>query len=107
MKLLLALKELPTAVVAYNDLIAVGAMDAIKNAGLTVPGDISVVGFDDINCAAEVNPPLTTVHVHKKTMGATAALRLVQLIKKKETSQGKILVATNLVVRKSTAAPRH
>jgi LacI family transcriptional regulator len=106
MKQLLALKVLPTAVVSYNDLIAVGAMDAIKNAGLAVPGDISVVGFDDINCAAEVNPPLTTVHVHKKTMGATAAQRLVQLIKRKETSQGKILVATNLVVRESTAAPR-
>lgn len=106
MQQLLALKELPTAVVAYNDLIAVGAMDAIKHAGLSVPGDVSVVGFDDINCAAEVHPPLTSVHVHKRTMGATAARRLVQLIRKKETSQGKILVATDLVVRESTGAPR-
>jgi LacI family transcriptional regulator len=106
MKSLLDLKQPPTAVVAYNDLIAVGAMDAIKHAGLQVPGDISVVGFDDINVAAEVNPPLTTIHVHKKTMGSIAAQRLVQIIKKKEKRQEKILVATDLVVRGSTARPR-
>jgi DNA-binding LacI/PurR family transcriptional regulator len=64
------------------------------------------VGFDDINVAAEVNPPLTTVHVHKRTMGTIAAQRLVQLIKKKEMRQEKILVATDLIVRGSTAAPR-
>jgi LacI family transcriptional regulator len=106
MKVLLEMKEPPSAVMAYNDLIAVGAMDAIKHAGLGVPGDISVVGFDDINVAAEVNPPLTTVHVHKKTMGMIAAQRLVQLIKKKDMRQEKILVATNLVVRGSTTASR-
>jgi DNA-binding LacI/PurR family transcriptional regulator len=106
MQQLLALKELPTAVVAYNDLIAVGAMDAIKQTGRAVPDDISLVGFDDINCAAEVHPPLTTVHVHKRTMGSIAAQRLAQLIRKKEMRQEKILVATNLVVRGSTAPPR-
>jgi LacI family transcriptional regulator len=105
MTVLLGLKEVPTAVVAYNDLIAVGAMDAIKHAGLRVPDNVSVVGFDDINVAAEVNPPLTTVHVHKKTMGSIAVQRLVQIIKKKEMRPEKILVATDLVVRGSTAEP--
>jgi LacI family transcriptional regulator len=103
---LLAIKERPSAVVAYNDLIAVGAMDAIKHAGLDVPGDISVVGFDDINVAAEVNPPLTTIRVPKKTLGIIAARRLVEIVKKKEFTQGKILVPTGLVLRNSTAAPR-
>jgi len=103
---ILGLKELPTAVVAYNDLIAIGAMDAIKGAGLRVPGDISVVGFDDINPAAEVNPPLTTVHVHKRTMGSIAAERLSRIIETQQPLHEKILVATDLVVRGSTGAPR-
>ncbi len=105
MSSLLGLKEPPTAVVAYNDLIAIGAMDAIKQAGLRVPGDISVVGFDDINVASEVNPPLTTVHVPKKTMGTLAARRLLGIVKKPEESLHKVLVSTSLVVRDSTAAP--
>ncbi len=94
----------PTAVVAYNDLIAVGAMDAIKQAGLSVPGDISVVGFDDIPLAAEVNPPLSTIHVPKEPMGTMAARRLVDVVKKRGESPHKILVPGRLVVRSSTAA---
>ena len=94
----------PTAVVAYNDLIAVGAMDAIKQAGLAVPGDISVLGFDDIPVAAEVNPPLTTMHVPKETMGTMAARRLVDVIKKRGDPPHKVLIPAQLVVRSSTAA---
>ncbi len=94
----------PTAVVAYNDLTAIGAMDAIRQAGLSVPGDISVVGFDDIQLAEEVNPALTTVHVPKRTMGRMAARRLVTIIKDGEDIPHKILVPNRLVVRASTAA---
>jgi LacI family transcriptional regulator len=96
----------PTAVVAYNDLIAVGAMDAIKQAGFSVPGDISVMGFDDIPLAAEVNPPLSTIHVPKETMGTIAARRLVDIIKKKEDIPHKVLIPARLVVRGSTAGVR-
>ncbi len=96
----------PTAVVAYNDLIAVGAMDAIKHAGLSVPKDVSVMGFDDIPLAAEVNPPLTTIDVPKRTMGAIAARRLVDIVKKKEDIPHKTLIPARLVVRSSTAAAR-
>jgi DNA-binding LacI/PurR family transcriptional regulator len=95
----------PTAVVAYNDLIAVGAMDAIKQAGLSVPGSVSVVGFDDINLAAEVNPPLSTVHVPKKAMGTAAARRLIDIIKHREETPHKTLVPAWLVNRGTTAAP--
>jgi DNA-binding LacI/PurR family transcriptional regulator len=103
---LLAAGDHPTAVVAYNDLIAVGAMDAIKHAGLRIPEDISVVGFDDIHLAAEMNPPLSTVHVPKKTMGMIAARRLVDIIKRREDTPYKTLVPASLVIRGSTAGPR-
>jgi DNA-binding LacI/PurR family transcriptional regulator len=96
----------PTAVVAYNDLIAAGAMDAIRRTGKAIPDDISVVGFDDIHLAAEVSPPLTSVHVPKKAMGVIAARNLVEIVRTKEENPQKILVPTSLVVRGSTAAPR-
>jgi len=96
----------PSAVVAYNDMIAAGAMDAARQAGLTVPRDISIMGFDDIQLASEVNPPLSTIHVPKKTMGRIAARRLMDIMKKKvEDNPNKILVPTRLVVRGSTVAP--
>ena len=81
MNAILDIDRLPTAVLAYNDLIAVGAMDAIKQRGLSIPQDISLVGFDDIGLASEVNPSLTTVHVRKRTMGIMAVKSLLQIIK--------------------------
>jgi DNA-binding LacI/PurR family transcriptional regulator len=105
MSVLLGRGEPPTAIVAYNDLIAVGAMDAIKQAGLSIPARISVVGFDDIQLAAEVNPPLTTVHVPKKTMGIFATRCLLDIVKRKKESLHKTLIPARLVVRQSTAAP--
>jgi DNA-binding LacI/PurR family transcriptional regulator len=96
-------RSLPTAVLAYNDLIAVGAMDAIKQHGLSIPQDISIVGFDDIGFASEVNPPLTTVHVPKRTMGILAVRRLLQIIGGEEGHVKKTLVPADLVVRGSTA----
>jgi LacI family transcriptional regulator len=96
--------RLPTAVVAYNDLIAVGAMDAIKQRGLSIPKDISVVGFDDIGLASEVNPFLTTIHVPKRRMGIMAVQSLLQIIRGKAEPAKKILVPTRLVVRDSTTA---
>ncbi len=93
---------LPTAVLAYNDLIAIGAMDAIKHRALSIPGDISVIGFDDISLASEVVPPLTTVHVPKRTMGIIAVRRLFQIIKIKEDLVKKILIPTRLMIRNSS-----
>ena len=65
--------ELPTAVIAMNDLMAVGAMDAIREAGLSVPGDISVVGFDNRDVSEFVFPKLTTVEIDLKAIGFAAA----------------------------------
>lgn len=103
---LLKMGNPPTAVVAYNDLIAVGAMDAIKQAGFSVPGDISVIGFDDIPLTAEMNPPLSTIHVPKETMGTIAARRLMEIIKKGEDIPHKVLIPGRLLVRASTAKAR-
>ena len=106
MNAILDIDRLPTAVLAYNDLIAVGAMDAIKQRGLSIPQDISLVGFDDIGLASEVNPSLTTVHVRKRTMGIMAVKSLLQIIKGTEERVKKVLVPTRLVIRDSTAAIR-
>src|SRR5260221_7472157 len=65
-----------TAIFCANDEGAVGAMRALHQAGLTVPEDVSVVGFDDIEVAQHLIPPLTTVHVHKEAIGSLAVQRL-------------------------------
>jgi len=105
MNRLLKRKPHPTAVMAHNDIIAIGAMDAIKQKGLSVPHDISVMGFDDIGLASEVVPPLTTLHVPKRAMGSMAVQRLLQVIKGEIETVNKLLLPTELVVRSSTAAP--
>ncbi len=97
-------REFPTAVIAYNDIIAIGAIDSIKQKGLKVPQDISVVGFDDIGIAREVVPPLTTLHVPKRAMGIIAVQHLSRLIEGKKELVKKVLVPARLKVRKSTAA---
>jgi LacI family transcriptional regulator len=95
----------PTAVIAYNDMVAIGAMDAIKQQGLGIPGDMSIVGFDDLSLSAEVMPPLTTVQVPKELMGRLAVETLFHAISGRSNFTRKILLPTRLVVRESTAAP--
>ncbi len=93
----------PTAVLAHNDVRAIGVMDALKQSGLRIPEEISVVGFDDIALSHEVVPSLTTVHVPKKTMGRTAVQRLLKSFNGKQDPFIKVIVPTSLVVRGSTA----
>jgi DNA-binding LacI/PurR family transcriptional regulator len=102
---LLAKAPRPTAIVCYNDALAVGAMDAIRSAGLSIPQDISVTGFDNFDLGTIVKPPLTTVHVPLRDMGVLAVDRLMELIGGKISPIQKILVSTRLVVRDSTAKP--
>jgi LacI family transcriptional regulator len=92
----------PTAVLAYNDIVALGVMEAIKHKGMAIPRDISVVGFDDIALASEVVPSLTTVHVPKRTIGRKAVERLLQIIKGRQDPVKKLLVPTRLELRQST-----
>lgn len=85
---------------ADNDLIACGAMKAMKERGFCIPRDIAVIGFDDMPDAACMEPALTTVHVPKQYMGEAAVRRLAQIIGQKQTPL-KLEVATALVKRKS------
>ena len=102
MKGLLAAGERPVSCYfADNDLIAIGAMKALTEAGYRIPEDISIVGFDDLPSCEFISPPLTTIMVPKFFMGETAADRIIQLIEVKNQQPLKIEVFTQLVRRKS------
>jgi DNA-binding LacI/PurR family transcriptional regulator len=104
-KRLVASGERFTALFAYNDLAAIGAIRAIREAGLEVPTDVSVVGFDDIEAANYHSPTLTTVRQPLKEMGEIAAKTLMQAIESKRGAD-EIAVKPQLMVRQSTAAAR-
>lgn len=98
---LLALRDLPTAVFCYNDMSAVGALRSIYDAGLRVPQDISVAGFDDLPIASYLQPALTTVRQPKIEMGRQAAQMLLDLLAG-ERVESKIEVQGELIIRAST-----
>lgn len=80
----------PTAIFAANDLMAIGAMQAIRERGLSIPGDIAVVGFDDISASKLVSPPLTTIAQFQSTIGMTAAEILVERLSGRKTGAGTV-----------------
>ncbi|WP_051765410.1 LacI family DNA-binding transcriptional regulator [Saccharothrix syringae] len=102
---LLALPDRPTAVVAGNDLQALGVYQAAREAGLRIPEDLSVVGFDDLPVAALVDPPLTTVHQPLVEMAAAATELALALGRGERPAQVGLELATTLTVRRSTAPP--
>src|SRR5271157_5665541 len=92
-----------TAVFCFNDIAAIGAIRALKDAGLTVPGDVSVVGFDDIQSAAYSTPSLTTVRQPLLKMGKRGAQVLLERIANREKEfPSEIVMAPELVIREST-----
>jgi len=93
-----------TAVFAANDQMAIGLLRAFREAGLDVPGDVSVVGFDGLPDAAQLWPPLTTVQQHPERVGALAVDALLAELEGEARPQTP-LVGTELVVRGSTAPP--
>lgn len=90
------------AVFAANDRMAIGAMRALQRRGLLVPDDVEVVGFDDIETARLVEPPLTTVAQPAFEMGRQAAQMLLDLISGNPPSQQTIVLEPTLVIRKTT-----
>ncbi len=98
---LLDLPNPPTAIFASNDVMAMGVMDAIRNRGLRVPGDVSVIGFDDIPQAALVRPALTTVKQPLEKMGRVATQMLLDLLRQPERKAERIELPTELVLRDS------
>ena len=101
-KNLLGRQKAFTALFAYNDVSAIGAIQALREAGLRVPEDVSVVGFDDIESAAFHNPALTTVRQPLREMGEVAARTLLDRIEGKGDSPGEIAIQPELVIRGST-----
>jgi LacI family transcriptional regulator len=104
-KQLLERKQPFTALFAYNDISAIGAICAFQEVGLRVPDDISVVGFDDIQSASYITPPLTTVRQPLLKMGEIAARTLLDRIEGRMKYVPEIAIEPELVVRRSTARP--
>ena len=91
----------PDAVFAASDIMAIGALRAIRDAGLRVPEDIALAGFDDMPFAERSEPPLTTVRQPIARMGSTAVEMLIDLIEHPDSAPHRIILPTELVVRKS------
>jgi LacI family transcriptional regulator len=101
--LTLSAEQRPTAVITHNDLMALGALHAIRSRHLRVPEDISVIGIDNIHMAAHANPPLTTLAPPKHRMGRLAMQLLKRMIEGKPPPEpGYTLVECPLIVREST-----
>ncbi len=100
---LLDLPDPPTAIFGLNDMTAVGVMDAVRDRGMRVATDISIVGFDDIPMAALLNPPLTTIRQPLQDMGRIATTLLLDRIREPEQEKSSVVLPTELVVRGSTA----
>jgi DNA-binding LacI/PurR family transcriptional regulator len=97
-----------TALLAFNDISAMGAIRALREAKLQVPNDVSVVGFDDIQSAAYQNPPLTTIRQPLREMGRIAAETLLRRIRNSESqSGGEFMVEPELILRETTCRPPH
>jgi len=100
-------KQPPRAVFVSNDLMAIGAMEAIKQKGLRIPEDIAVVGYDDIPEASYTSPSLTTIALPKKKLGSLAVeILLNNLLSKGKNEYQKVVLPTKLVVRNSCGAGR-
>lgn len=102
---LLAEGARPTAVFVANDLAAIGALDVIDGAGLNVPGDISIVGYDNISLAAGHRLGLTTVDQPRHDMGRMAVGLILEKIEQDRTSASHVVLSPKLIVRESTGPP--
>ncbi|AVU78756.1 LacI family DNA-binding transcriptional regulator [Pseudomonas rhizophila] len=102
---MLELAERPSALFCENDEMAIGALKRIKQMGLRVPEDISLVGFDDIPFAAYCDPPLTTLSQPAETFGQRAVQMLIALIEKTPLAERHVVLPFELTVRGSSAAP--
>ncbi len=103
---LLELANPPTAIFASNDVMAMAAMDAVREKGLRIPEDISIIGFDDIPQASHVRPALTTIRQPLEQMGRIATQMLLEILQKPECSPKRIELPTEIIIRDSTAKPK-
>ncbi|MBM7541394.1 LacI family DNA-binding transcriptional regulator [Amphibacillus cookii] len=104
MEQMLKLKDLPTAVYVAGDLMAIGAIAAIQEAGLKVPDDFSIIGFDDIQIGRYMTPGLTTIRQETTLIGKTAATLLIEQINAKEKQSMSVKIPVRLIERTSCKA---
>lgn len=95
----------PTAILCANDPMALGVIQSAKDMGIKIPEELSVIGIDDIDISSQFDPPLTTVRIFKEEMGNISAKRLIDRIKNPSLPPVKIIVGTELVLRKTTSSP--
>jgi LacI family transcriptional regulator len=103
---LLRLSHSPTAIFAANDVMAFGAMEAVRECNLRIPEDISIMGFDDISEAANVHPPLTTIQQPLEEMGRIATRMLLERIRDPQRPIERVELPTELVIRQSCHPPK-
>ncbi len=103
---LLASGELPTAVFVHNDETATGLLHGLVRAGVRVPEDISVIGYDDMPYAAVFNPGLSSIRLPRREWGQLACRKLVSILNAEEDADQPVIIAPELIRRTSTAAPR-
>jgi DNA-binding LacI/PurR family transcriptional regulator len=106
-KFILDVPQLPTVIFCGSDLIAMGAMSALEEAGVRVPEDVSIVGIDNIAFTTLARPPLTTINVPREKLGQTAFQALEKMIRLKRHNGAEYTLDTELVIRRSTAAARN
>lgn len=104
MNQLLDLSNAPTAIIACNDLMALGAISAAQKRGLVVGRDAAITGFDDIPWAEHSHPPLTTLHQPIYDIGRQICDMLVRLIQGEELAERHVLLKPELIVRESSGA---
>lgn len=102
---LLSISPRPTAAFFASDMIAIGLQRSIKEMGLTLPQDMAMVGFSDVNLASYVQPSLTTIRMPAEEMGAQAALALINLIENPNVKRMQIVMDSALIIRESCGAP--
>ena len=93
-------------IVAASDLMALAALQAIRDAGLEPGRDVAVVGFDDLEAAALAHPPLTTIRQDRQELGTLAAVRAIELIEDPDVAPPSTILPVELVVRGSSSASR-
>lgn len=103
---LLALPEPPTAVFCHNDIMAIGALWAARKQGLTLPQDLSVVGFDDLPAAQYCSPTLTTIAQPRYEIGRQSFLLLLEQLQGHTVAKGSRLLDSDLIIRESACAPK-
>jgi LacI family transcriptional regulator len=103
---LLGATRKPSAVFAANDAMAIGCIQSAKQRGMTIPDDLAIIGFDDIEMGSHIDPRLSTVRVFKEELGVHAVRRLVDVVKSKTKAVVTTYVPVELVVRESTGGSR-